>query len=532
MSASGGPRDAEGLELLASQDEVRAMDRLAIGGGWGVTGPADTLGVTGARGTASAPPLPGRVLMELAGAGAARLVRERAGGLAGKAVVLCGPGNNGGDGWVVARHLHAAGWAVRCIALGEPAAGTDAAVNLALWNALGGEIRVAERGATARMKNWLGHANAIVDALFGTGLGRSLEGAAAELVAAANEAEHGLRVALDVPSGLHADRGEVLGVAFRGDLTATFGVKKLGLYLGQGPAHSGEVAVVDIAWPPPVVTAIGASARLATAEAMSAIVPARPADGHKGTFGHVGVVGGFPGTEGAAVLAAIAALRSGAGLSTWSAPEAPEPVMRPPEIMRHAFADALPPRPNALVVGPGLGIDARAERAVALALDDTRPSVWDADALNLVAREGRLAALGGERVLTPHPLEAARLIGSDASTVQADRLGAAARLATTSGAVVVLKGRNPIVAAPGHAPVVFDLSEPTLAVGGSGDVLAGLIGGLLAQGLAPRAAALLGVYVHGQAGADCGLGRAQRGALASEIADAVPAVLERLSPSR
>lgn len=532
MTSSSGPRDAEGFELLASQDEVRAMDRLAIAGGWGVTGRADANGAIAPPDAASAPPLPGRVLMELAGAGAARLVRERAGGLAGKAIVLCGPGNNGGDGWVVARHLHAAGWTVRCIALGEPAEGTDAAVNLALWKALGGEIRVAERGATARMRNWLGHANTIVDALFGTGLGRSLEGAAAELVAAANEAEHGLRVALDLPSGLSADRGEVLGVAFRADLTATFGVKKLGLYLGQGPDYAGEVAAVDIAWPPPVLAAVGASARLATPESMRALVPARPADGHKGTFGHVGVVGGFPGTEGAALLAAIAALRSGAGLSTWSAPEVPEPVLRPPEIMRHAFVDALPPRPDALVVGPGLGTDARAERAVALALEDTRPSVWDADGLNLVAREGRLAALGGERVLTPHPLEAARLIGSDAAAVQADRLGAVQRLATTSRAVVILKGRNPIVAAPGHAPVVFDLSEPTLAVGGSGDVLAGLIGGLLAQGLSPRAAALLGVHLHGQAGADCGLGRAQRGVLASEIGDAVPAVMERLLPSQ
>lgn len=512
MSATG-PCDAEGFELLAREDEVRRMDQLAIAGGW----------------APGAPPMPGRLLMELAGRGAAQLIRERAGGLPGKAVVLCGPGNNGGDGWVVARHLHAAGWTVRCIALGEPAEGGDAAVNLALWRALGGEIRAAERGATARMKNWLGHANTIVDGLFGTGLKRPLDGAAAELVEAANETEHGLRVALDLPSGLHTNTGEVLGAAFRADLTVTFGVKKLGLHLGRGPDFAGEIACVDIAWPMPVVTAIGATARLASGTAMRRLVPARPAEGHKGTFGHVGVIGGFPGTEGAAVLAAIGALRSGAGLVTWSAPEAPETVSRPPEVMRHGFVDALPPRPNALVVGPGLGTHADAERAVALALADARPAVWDADALNLVARDDALAALAGARVLTPHPLEAARLLGSDAAAVQADRLGAATRLAQASDAVVILKGRNPIVAARGHAPVVFDLSEPTLAVGGSGDVLAGLVGGLLAQGLTPRAAALLAVYLHGRAGTDRGLGHAQRGALASEIADAVPSMLERLS---
>ena len=512
MSAAG-PCDAEGLELLASQDEARRMDQHAITGGW----------------APDAPPMPGRLLMELAGRGAAQLIRERAGGLPGKAVVLCGPGNNGGDGWVVARHLHAAGWTVRCIALGEPAVGGDAAVNRALWKALGGEIRVAERGATARMKNWLGHANTIVDGLFGTGLRRPLEGAATELIEAANEAEHGLRVALDLPSGLETDTGEVLGAAFRADLTVTFGVKKLGLYLGRGPDFAGEIACVDIAWPAPVVTAGSASARLASATAMRPLVPARPADGHKGTFGHVGVIGGFPGTEGAAVLAAIGALRSGAGLVTWSAPEVPEAILRPPEIMRHGFADGLPPRPNALVVGPGLGLHADAERAVTLALVDPRPAVWDADALNLVARQGVPAALAGGRVLTPHPLEAARLLGSDAAAVQADRLGCATRLAQASKAVVILKGRNPIVAAPGAAPVIFDLPEPTLAVGGSGDVLAGLVGGLLAQGLTPRAAALLAVYVHGRAGIDRGLGQAQRGALASEIADAVPSMLERLS---
>lgn len=514
MTAAGDwPRDRDGYLLLATQDEVRRMDQLAIAGGWGH----------------QAPGLPGRLLMELAGAGAARLIRDRAGGLRSKAVILCGPGNNGGDGWVVARHLQAAGWTVRCVALAEPKAGGDAHVNFALWQALGGEIRMAERGATARMRNWLNHANAIVDGLFGTGLARPLEGAAAELVQAANEAEHGLRIALDVPSGLDGDRGRVLGVAVRADLTVTFGVPKLGLYLGAGPEHCGEIATVDIGWTQPVLEAIGATARLADEHSIAPLVPARPGGGHKGTFGHVGVVGGFPGTEGAAALAARAAFRAGAGLVTWSSPESQEVVERPAEIMRVPFEDALPDRPTTLVVGPGLGRGERAARAVELALADPRPQVFDADGLNLIAEDDRLSALAGARVLTPHPLEAARLLqADDRDAVQHDRLAAALTLAERAGATVILKGQNPIVAAPEHPPVIFDLTEPTLAVAGSGDVLAGIVGAFIAQGLTPRDAALLGVFVHGRAGRSCGMGQAERGVLAGEIADAVPAAIERM----
>jgi len=515
-----GLRDAAGFELLATQDEVRRMDALAIDGSWAPQ--TDGMG---------AAPIAGRLLMELAGAAAARLIRERAGGLAGKAVVLCGPGNNGGDGWVVARHLLGAGWTVRCVALAEPRVGSDAHANMALWKALGGDIRMAERGATARMKNWLNHANTIVDGLFGTGLARALEGAAADLVTAANAAEHGLKVALDLPSGIDGDSGNILGAAFRADLTATFGIRKRGLYLAAGPDYAGEVVRIDIGWVRPVVDRIGASLRLAEVQAIAALIPTRPAEGHKGSFGHVGIVGGFPGTEGAAVLAARGALRAGAGLVTWSAPEGHEAVLRPPELMRVPFESALPERPTVIVVGPGLGSDQASALAVALTLADDRPQVWDADALNAIAANDQLATLARNprRVLTPHPLEAARLLGQDAKTVQADRIAAAQTIAKRSGTVVLLKGRNPIVASPDAPTVIFDLAEPTLAVGGSGDVLAGIVGALLAQGLTPRNAALVAVYVHGQAGVTAGLGQAQRGAFASDIADAVPAVIGRLA---
>jgi NAD(P)H-hydrate epimerase len=524
------PLDPDGFELLASQAEVRAVDALVIAGSAAPSGPEPT----------AIPGLPGRLLMELAGARAALLIRERAGGIAGKAVVLCGPGNNGGDGWVVARHLANQGFVVRCVALAAPLAGTDAHANFALWQALSadsGETRWAERGATARMRNWLNHANVIVDALFGTGLGRPLEGAAAELVEVANAAEHGLKVALDLPSGLDTDRGDVLGVAFEADLTVTFGIAKRGLYLGSGPAHAGEIVVVDIGWPRQVMDRIGPSARLARPQAMARLVPARPSDGHKGSFGHVAVVGGFTGKEGAALLACRAVLRSGAGLVSWvgeAGHNGQDPVTRPPEVMSETLGEPLAPRANALVIGPGLGTSDAAKDALRLAERDPRPAVWDADALNLIAAspeglEGLAAQSGAApRVLTPHPLEAARLLGMDRDAVEADRFAAAETLAARAKAVVILKGGHTLVAAPGHPTVLFDRAEPTLAVGGSGDVLGGLVAGLMAQGVPPRDAALLGVWVHAEAGLLAGLGQAQRGALASEIADAIASAWGRL----
>ncbi len=535
LDASPG---ALGLELVGTPDEVRRMDEAAIAT-WGIDG---------------------RVLMELAGAAATRSIRERLGGLAGKAVVLCGAGNNGGDGYVVARHLLGAGFFVRVIATGTPELGSDAEVNHRIWQALvlaagdgspRAEHRVAERGATARMRHWLGHANVVVDALFGTGLTRAVDGVAAELIEAANEARHGLKVALDLPSGLHGGTGQVLGQAFRADLTVTFGLLKRGLLLRDGPALSGEVEVVDIGWPRPAIDAVPTKLRRATEAAMARLVPKRQAEGHKGTFGHVGVIGGSAGLEGAAVLAARGAMRSGAGLVTWAAvrddddagpttgpgdqalERSPDqPIAPPPELMRLSIAaNELPARATVLVVGPGLGKSEAAKLAVATSWEDRRPAVFDADALNLLAEAGLVPLAGqGVRVLTPHPLEAARLLETTAETIQADRVGAAERLAARfAGVIIVLKGARTLVAQAGEATVLIDLSEPTLAVGGTGDVLAGLIGGLMAQGVGAREAALCGVWVHGHAGREAGLDRGQRGAFASEIADVIPTVMSHLS---
>lgn len=498
--------DGRGFELVGTAAEVREMDRRTI----------EELGV------------PGRVLMELAGAGAAEVIAARlGGGRGGEAVVLCGRGNNGGDGYVIARHLADRGMAVRCVATAavEELSG-DARANADLWVALGGEVRVATRGATAAMRGWIGGANVVVDALFGTGLSRDVSGPAAELITMANEARHGLKLAVDVPSGVDATSGHAYAPAFRADVTATFGLAKTGLLTAPGAELAGELVIVGIGLPGSIVAGVGASCRRATPAAIGALVPPRPSSGHKGSFGHVGVIGGFPGTDGAGQLAARAALRAGAGLATWCTPgEAPP---RQPEIMHHDLRAGLPERPTILVVGPGLGLDDAGAAALDRALADGRPLVLDADALNGLSARG-LASKARGHVVTPHPAEAGRLLGTSAREVEADRLGAAAALVELTGAVVVLKGARTIVAAPGEPAILFERPAPALAAGGTGDVLAGAIGGLMAQGLGGRDAAALAVWCHAEAGRATGLDRADRGVFASEVADALPAALAHLA---
>jgi NAD(P)H-hydrate epimerase len=496
-------RDERGFEFLARAAEVREMDRRTI----------QDLGI------------PSLCLMELAGAGAAQAIRDRTGGEPGRVVVVCGQGHNGGDGYVIARHLQDAGWTVRCIALDEPAGlRGDAAHNHRLWAALGGEVKVMRERTTARMRHHLGHAEVIVDALFGTGLARPLQGPALELVEAANEASFGLRVAVDLPSGVAADTGQILGAGFRADLTCTFGVAKPGLFQGPGAALAGEVRVVPIGLPRQVVRDVGASARLADERAVAAWIPARPTAGHKGHFGHVGVVGGSPGMEGAAALACTGAHRGGAGLVTWIGPDPPHAVERLPETMHHPFSSGLDPRPTVLVVGPGLG---PARDILAAVLADPRPRVLDADALNLIAAEALAVPPGS--LLTPHPGEAARLLGTTVARVQADRLGAASELAGKTESTVILKGNGTCVAAPGEPIMVIPRGDPTLAAGGSGDVLAGLVGALVAQGLEAYRAAVVGAFVHAVAGERAGRTRGQRGVLAREVAEVVPTIMGELA---
>jgi len=473
--------------------------------------------------------VPGVVLMEAAGAGTARHILERLGETPRKTAVVCGGGNNGGDGYVIARHLVDAGWTdVVCISTADTATlKGDAAFNYRLWT----EASAGKTLAADAKKVWskLNHAHVIVDALFGTGLSRPIEGAAAKLIEWANESK-AFKVAVDLPSGVQADTGAVFEPAFQADLTATYGVSKIGLHQYPGASLAGEVVVVNIGLPRAVVEGVAPCARLLTEPAAALLVPDRPADGHKGRFRHVGIVGGSPGMEGAAVLTALGAFRAGAGLVTWNRPslagQGETDIQRPPELMVHTIGDdGLDDRSFALVVGPGLGKDRSAHEALALAVASNRSLVVDADGLNVLGD----TSLPADTVITPHPAEAARLLGVTTADVQADRPAAALRLVDALGVTVVLKGAATLIAGPERPLTIVQGGQPALSVAGSGDVLAGVIASLRGQGLWAYDAARLGVYLHVRAGELVGVEGANRGALASDIADAVRTALGHLA---
>jgi NAD(P)H-hydrate epimerase len=421
----------------------------------------------------------------------------------------------------------------------------DAATNLhALEQLIGRVPSVTDARDLGPLDEELWHSELIIDALFGTGLDRPIEGVTAAVIERINGAD-GLRVALDIPSGIDADSGKVLGVAVRAELTLTFAAHKRGLHQHPGAAHAGDVVLVSIGVPGLAARAFSATdPEYAVIEAsdVAGLLPLRAADTHKGRGGHVLVVAGAPGRTGAAVLSGLGAMRAGAGLVTLC-PRAGARAALDAKVLEIMTSD-MPAQldaavahvveemrgKHAAVIGPGLGTDeAGAALATRLALELVAPCVLDADALT--AFRGRAAELhkaAGPRVLTPHPAEAARLLGRGTDEVQADRYACALQLAEESGAVVVLKGARTVIATPSGEVRVCALDVPALAVAGTGDVLTGVIAALLTQ-LPPAEAAVCGVYLHAAAGLAAAV--ADRGLLAHEVADAVPRVLTALRSS-
>ena len=500
-------RDDRGRILLASVEQARELDRLTI----------ESYG------------LPGDLLMELAGSQTARIIGDLFGERTGRATILCGGGNNGGDGYVIARHLLNCGWEPLVLSTVDVTdLKGDARRNFTRFMDCGGECTQVLEKVTGRVRNRLKHSAVIVDALLGMGLTRSVEGGMAALIKEANAASHGFRVAVDVPSGIDADSGNSLGTTFHAHHTVTFGLEKPGLWLGQGRECAGRVHRCDIGIPTRALDEFSLLQGRLDEQGASALLPVRSADGHKGSYGHVGVLGGFEGKEGAAILASLGALYGAAGLVTWMGVGAFDSVERPPEIMtRRLELQGIEPRASVFVLGPGLGQSAQAVEALSSALSSAKPCVIDADALTLIAR-GDVPCAGGDYVMTPHPAEAARLLHIATGDVLADFCGAAARLASRYGVTVLLKGAQSVVAEPnGYCTIVHE-GDPTLSAGGTGDVLAGLVAAYLAQGLGPGDAAMLGAFVHGRAAAAHGALTAQRGVLASEVASAIPEAVGQL----
>jgi ADP-dependent NAD(P)H-hydrate dehydratase / NAD(P)H-hydrate epimerase len=429
--------------------------------------------------------------------------------------VLCGPGNNGGDGFVVARLLQNKGWPVRLALMGAADRLTgDAAVNAERWQ---GNIEPLT-------SNLLDGNPLVIDALFGAGLTRPLEGAALECVQAIND--QGLDcLGIDVPSGVHGDSGEVLGAAPRCRLSVTFFRPKPGHLLMPGRERAGELVVADIGIPEKVLSEIAPKIFVNSPGLWADKFPRPALDAHKYTRGHVVIRGGDDMT-GAAQLAAVAARRTGAGLVTISAGETSANIYRagqPGNLVTvadniTAFKTSIDdPRRNVIVMGPGMGVSPETRDFVHCALDTDKPIVLDADALSAFAEQpdALISRLNENHVLTPHEGEFARLFD-----FSGDKLTRARQAAAQSGANILLKGPDTVIAAPNGRAVINSTGSPYLATAGSGDVLSGVIAGLLAQGKAPFDAACSGAWLHGRAGELFG-----PGLIAEDLSDMIPDVL-------
>lgn len=453
----------------------------------------------------------GASLMEQAGQAAWQCLLERW-PQARRICVVAGPGNNGGDGYVLARLARQAGRHVQVLRLaGDGAATPLAQAALQAWRDAGGE--------EACFSGALPAADVVVDALYGLGLNRAPAGDAQALIEAINAAALPV-LSLDVPSGVAAGTGAVPGVAIRAHLTLQFIVKHRGLYTGDALEYVGERRLAPLQVPDAALTDVPPAASVWAQARLAALLPARRANTHKGESGHVLCVGGNHGSGGAVMLASEAALRAGAGLvsvATQAAHAAPL-LARLPEAMVHAVENAgdlqaLFPRAKVIAIGPGLGQDDWAHELWRQVLARGTPLVIDADALNLLAAAPQVVH---GAILTPHPGEAARLLGCSTAQVQADRFAAAHQLAERFHAVVVLKGAGTLVAAPGQRPRVIAAGNPGMAVGGMGDLLTGIIAALRAQGLDAFDAASAGALVHALAG-DSAAAQGQRGLLPTDL---------------
>lgn len=489
--------------------------------------------------------VPGVVLMEVAGRGAAEVVEALAPGLAGwRVAILCGSGNNGGDGYVAARHLHLRGAEVRVFMLGarERISG-DSLVNLEAAEKLAVDFEWLDSGVDPNLAERLADYDCVVDALLGTGLSSEVRGPYREVIEAINAAQT-LTVAVDIPSGLSSDTGHPLGVAVEADATVTFGHPKIGVVTHPGVEYTGDVHIVDIGIPPALTAQLDVRCHLLEERDVVALLPSRMLGGHKGTYGHLLVVAGSLGKTGAAVLCARGAARMGAGLVTVAVPMdgLPGVAAQSLETMTEAYAPSsaeLDPQEvtarlvamtrgkQAMALGPGIPTgEGMLEVLRELLPDATVPVVLDADGLNVAAQKPELLKqVSTPLVLTPHPGEMARLLGVSTDEVQANRLAMAREAATRFDAYVALKGARTVLAAPDGEAFINPTGNPGMGSGGMGDVLTGLIGGLLVQGVAPFSALKLAVYLHGLAGDLAAKDLGQHALLAGDVLDRLGGLL-------
>jgi ADP-dependent NAD(P)H-hydrate dehydratase / NAD(P)H-hydrate epimerase len=482
--------------------------------------------------------IPGLVLMENAGRGAfVRLhsaLQERNGH---RVLVMCGPGNNGGDGYVVARHLANAGYELLVLSTcalsalkGDALVNSRAAANMDI-----SMVVVRNESDIEEAVRAFGAVDAVCDALLGTGVTRALGGIFEALVGWANR-QPVFRFAVDLPTGVHADDGQVPGIAFRAHETATFGLPKIGLLLYPGAEYAGQLSLVSISIPAAELDS-ASGVEVLTGLAAVPEPPGRTPTSYKNTMGHLLLIAGSPGKAGTALLAGKASLRTGAGLCTVATHggcrgnlEGQIADLMVEEVGWERRPEAemmlLLKGKTAVAVGPGIGTGEEAGGLVKYLLQHIDlPKVLDADALTVLAGIPDILRIArGPTIITPHPGELARMLGVTSKEIQGDRLGHAIRVAADCGAIVVLKGARTIIAHPDGRTAINLSASAALAKAGSGDVLTGILGALLAMGMPAWDAARYGVVLHGRCGEKAGEELGLNGVLASDLIEYIPKV--------
>lgn len=491
--------------------------------------------------------MPGILLMDNAAQAVAEAVHEALTALEGERVVIfCGGGNNGGDGLGAARWLQSYGVSVRAFIVGAAldAVQGDAALELAMFTKAGGRVE-----ALSTEDDWVlaelaaSKADVLVDALLGTGFHGELEGDVLRACELLNKSEKYI-LAVDIPTGVNADNGAVCEQAVRADHTVTMALVKTGLLLYPGREYCGDIELADISMPVKLVEEYQSDKYRLTDEIVRELLPLRKANAHKGDAGRVVICAGSPGYTGAAALASDAAVKAGAGLVSLYTPLSSRDVLaiKLTEVMVHGLLERMPgilgggaasdvasnaEAADVLAIGPGLGTSESTQEAVRTILQKiTTPVVIDADALTALAGHTEiLAAMQAQKVLTPHPGEMARLTGLEIAEIEADRINIAKKYAEQWQAIVVLKGAPTVIGCPNGTVYVNSTGNSSLATGGSGDVLTGIIAGLAAQEISLQEAAICGVYLHGLAaeltGIDIGLSAGELAALLPQAREQV-----------
>jgi NAD(P)H-hydrate epimerase len=482
--------------------------------------------------------IPSLILMENSGAQSVRHIEEHYGSLKGKNIaVICGKGNNGGDGLVIARHLSNKGaYASVYLLSGAKEISRDSKTNLEIIKRMNTPVYTGASNIQSGLKK----ADIIIDAIFGTGLKKDISGIYAKAIDLINRSEKPV-IAVDIPSGIDSDNGQIKGCAVRADLTVTFCLPKIGHFAYPGAEYSGSLKIADISIPKSLVDESSIKTHLITKDSASEILPKRRADAHKGDFGHLFIIAGSPGLTGAAVMAGLSALRIGTGLVTLGVPEGlnyifetkiTEAMTLPlPQTNEQTISPAAKnkilnflKKADAAAIGPGLSQNRETAQLIRELIREIRiPMVIDADAINSLAGHADiLKKTKAQVIITPHPGELSRLINITADEINRDRIVIARKISQQYNIIVALKGANTVIAEPEGNVYTNNTGNPGMASGGTGDVLTGMIAGLICQKVSPINAAIAGVFMHGLAGDIAAKEKGEASLIAGDMIKKIP----------